>query len=243
MSALAGLQRDFLAAIFAPGAAPDARLDVYRRTVFANLQGALAAAHPVVCRLVGEAFFEGAAESYARAVPSTSGDLNEYGARFAGLLSGYAPANGLEYLADVARLEWALHESHLAADAGALDFEALARVAPGEQGAIRFQLHPAVRLLRSAHPVVAIWHANQEGRDGTPDRLEGPDHVLVRRAVLVAAPELLDEQAWSFLEAIGAGATLEEAGAAFTDAAAIAPALARLAGDGVLCGFRVPGAA
>ena len=88
MSALGELQAQFLDEIF--GDAPlDPRRAVYRRNVLANLHDALAAAYPVVRRLVGEAFFREAAERFARAHPSRSGDLHRFGEGFGQFLSRY----------------------------------------------------------------------------------------------------------------------------------------------------------
>jgi hypothetical protein len=245
MSGLAAIQREFLAALLAPGPGADARMEVYRRSVHDNLRGALAAAYPVVLRLVGETFFREAARRYARAVPSTSGDLNEYGAGFAAFLAGYPHASALEYLPDVARLEWALHESHHAADGGAPDLVALAGVDPRLQGEIRLRLDPAVRLIASPLPVLAIWEANQPGRDGTPARDAGPDRVLVRRDASGTAAVALSIDDWVFLSACERGATLDEACADLGDAAAdyLVAALARHARDGVVCGFDAPAGA
>jgi len=240
MSTLGPTQREFLAALFARAEPRDPGLAVYRRTVLANLGGALAGAFPVVRRLVGDAFFSEAARRHALDIPSTSGDLGEYGAEFARFLAGYSPAGGLEYLPGVARLEWALHESHRAAPAQRLDFGALARVPDNRRTAIRLLLHPAVRLVRSRHPVLAIWQANQSDRDGTPDRAAGADHVLVHRPDLAAGAQPIDEREWAFLAALRRGGALEEAAAAFPDPEAIGPALARMAAMGVFCGFEEP---
>jgi hypothetical protein len=236
---LAGAQRDFLAALLEEAPAPDAGLAIYRRAVFANWHGALAAAYPVTLRLVGAAFFREAAQRFARASASTSGDLNEFGAGFADFLAGYAHAAGLGYLADVARLEWAVHEAHLAADAPACDFDAFARVPAETHDAFRFHFHPAVRLLRSGHAVVALWAANQPARDGTPDRAAGPDCALVRRDEGGVRVELLPPADWEFLEALARGATLGEACALLADAD-LGRALARLSLPGVLRGFEAP---
>jgi len=84
MSALAALQRDFVARLFAADAPQDPRARLYRDNALATLSGALAATYPVVRRLVGDAFFGEAARRHALAVPSRSGDLNAYGGTFAG---------------------------------------------------------------------------------------------------------------------------------------------------------------
>jgi len=51
------------------------------------------------------------AQGYVLAVPSVSGDLEDYGSRFPAYLAGVERAHGLPYLVDVARLEWALLQS------------------------------------------------------------------------------------------------------------------------------------
>jgi hypothetical protein len=216
VSGLAALQREFLAALFTESAPPRAGLEVYRRNVLANLRAALAATYPVVRRLVGDAFFAEAAAQFARRVASASGDLHQYGGEFAPFLEDYPHARALPYLPDVARLEWLRHESYHARDAQAFDFAALARIAPSRHGEIRFVLHPGARLMRSPHPVAAIWEANQSGRDGTPDRAQGPGCVLVRREQYAVRVERLEEAEWEFLASVARGATLEEAGRALT---------------------------
>jgi hypothetical protein len=238
VTALASAQRDFLAAVLSPDEPESAGLATYRRNVLGARRAALASAHPVTLRLVGEAFFDEAARRYALATPSESGDLHGYGAGFAGFLAAYPHARGLPYLADVARLEWAVHESSFAADGAALDYAALASVPPESLAALRPLLHPASRLVRSEHAILAIWEANQPGRDGEPDRAQGPDRVLVRREGTGVRPIAVDEPQWALLEAFAAGASLGDACAALADPQAeLAPALARIATLGALGGF------
>lgn len=237
-------QSEFLEAVLeAHAAAPSPGLEVYRRTVRANLAGALAAAYPVVLRLVGDAFFAEAAARYGAANPSRSGDLHDYGESFAAFLEVYGPARGLACLPDVARLEWACHESHHAAGAAPFDMGALRGVTADALGDMRFTLHPAVRLLRSFHPIAAIWEANQPQRDGAPDRFAGPDHVVVRRENLAVRVERVDPAEWILLAGFGAGLTLEAASAALAPGDAeriLAASLARFVRDGVICGFTLP---
>ena len=235
---LARLQGDFLEAILAREEPADARLAVYHRSVRANQDAALASAYPVVRRLVGDAFFGEAAARYAQAFPSRSGDLHAYGSAFALFLAQYEHARDLAYLPDVARLEWAVHESRHAARGGSFDYERLGRVPAERLGVVRIALRPCVRLVSSIHPVLAIWEANQEGRDGTPDRA-GAELVAVRsdpafevRPVAVGAGE------WALLEAFAQGASLAEAAAECERRSLeLQAALARLVALDVLDGF------
>lgn len=235
MSALAALQREFLSALFAVEEPADSRTRIYRANVLANLGGALAATYPVVRRLVGAAFFEEAARRHALAIPSTSGDLDRYGATFPAFLAAYEHASALPYLPDVARLEWALHECGQAADARPLDVTALARVAPGSEGSVRVAMHPAVRLVASRHPILSIWEANQPARDGTPEGSGEAERVLVRRGAQGAVAERLDEAAWALAASLEGGASLDAACEAMgAQAARLPAALARFAAAGIL---------
>ncbi len=236
MSALARMQRDLLASIAAEPAGADRGLEVYRRNLRVVRRDALAEAYPVVLRLVGAAFFDEAARRYCLAVPSRSADLRLYGADFAAFLAAYAPARPHGYLPDVARLEWAVHESRHAADGTAFDFAALGGVPPAALGAVRLQLHPAVRRVRSVHPILALWEANQPPNDGTPARERGPDQVIVRREGFEVVPVLAQGAEWSLLRAFDEGETLANA-AASLQPGELEPALVRLGLLGVLGGF------
>lgn len=238
MSTLAALQRDFIEALYAADPPADPCLAIHHGNARAHWRGALAAACPTVRRLVGGVFFDAACDAYAREYPSRSGDLAAFGGDFARFLAGYAPAAALAYLADVARLDWALHESFHAAEAEPLDLAALARVREEDYGRLRLALHPAARLLESAHPVVAIWEANLAARDGTPGRTEGADRVLVMRHGFDPRPRALPTLDWEVLAHLAAGACLGEVCDALGDRAALLPeVLARYAAEGVLCRF------
>jgi hypothetical protein len=238
---LESLQRDFLAAVLAAAEPADARLAVYHRGARANRGGALALAYPVVARLVGDSFFAEAAARFGDAFPSRSGDLRTYGAEFAAFLAQYPHARGLDYLPDVARLEWAVHQARDAADDRGFDFAALGAVPAERVGQVRIRLRPCVRLVASAHPVLAIWEANQEGRDGTPEGLEGPQHVAVRRTrLLEVVPVAVAPGEWALLEAFARGVTLAAAAADCERAGqALESALRALAERDVLGSFEV----
>ena len=214
------------------------RLALYRDAILANRAGALRAAFPVVARLVGDAYFDEAARLYGEAVPPACADLNCHGATFPAFLATYSHAADMPWLADVAKLEWAWQESLAAADAPGLDFAALALVPEGEQAHLRFHLHPSVRLVRSAWPVLSIWEANQPERDGSPDRDEGADAVIVWREEQRVRLALLSPAEAAFVDGLARGLALEEAAGA-GDGGDFAAMLPRLGAHGMLCGFSI----
>jgi hypothetical protein len=232
-------QREFLDAVLAEKEPGDPRLAIYHRSARANRVAALAAAYPVVRRLVGQAFFDEAAARYGDTFPSRSGDLNVFGARFAAFLDRYPHAQGLPYLADVARLEWAVHESRLSAPGEALDYLALGAVPAGDLGRVIFRLRPSVRLVASPHPILSIWQANQDDRDGTPERTQGPEHVAVRvDATLEPVPLAVEPAEWALLQAFERGESLAQAAAGCAEQGwDLEAALATLATLHVLAGF------
>jgi uncharacterized protein len=212
--AVLGLAPDGATAFIAGSPARAAeRIAIYRRTLFANYRKALAATFPTVQRLLGAAPFHAAADAFVRAYPSTSGDLNSYGDRFAKFLDSATDAP--PYLPDVARLEWAIDEAHRAPEAPRVADAVLAAfslVAPERLPALRLRLDPSCRLLTSRFQVLQIWKAHQPNGGEAPISLDRDgDTLLVRRDASGVSLErnAAGEHAW--LVAISSGAALSEA--------------------------------
>jgi len=190
------------------------RVAIYRNSVHETLIGALRGTYPVIEKLVGEAFFRGAAELHVRGYPSTSGDVRRYGDGFAHFLENFAAAAKLPYLPDVARLEWAFSESFGAPDAPCrLDLAALAQVPQERWEELGFTLDPSVQLVASLYPVDRIWRVNQD--DARPDQRvsldEGGVHLLVLRSDDAVGIHRLDLAEHAFLSALQRGESLADA--------------------------------
>ena len=176
------------------GTARAERLGLYRGNLGATWRRTLGHAYPVVLALVGEEFFGGLARAYGRTYPSQDPDLNQFGSHFASFLSDFPPAAELPYLPDMARLEWALHLAHYAADAAGLPASTLAGLAPDQLETSRFGMHPACALIASPWQVLALWQAHQEGdsKGVFPEDLAGDTYVLVCRPQWKAQGAALD---------------------------------------------------
>jgi hypothetical protein len=227
------------------GLAPAQRLGIYRNTMLGALANALRLTFPAVHQLVGADFFDGAAQIFARDRAPCSADLNAYGAEFPDFLQTFTPAATLAYLADVARLEWAVSRALHAPDADALTMEQLAAVAAVDGDKVCFFAHPSVSTLRSAFAVDAIWRAVLRHDDlalAAIDPGSGPVSLLVQRMTPGVQVERLEEGAWRFATALFNGRPL---GAAIESAAGVdAPALlAQHLGAGRLVAFRLAGEA
>jgi hypothetical protein len=257
MRSLRELQSGFAAALLEPNAgraAPDIRADgispalrlgFYRSNVLENYRKALAATYPAIERLVGIGCFLNLASEYARRHASRSGDVGMHGERFADFLERHPVGRALPYLADVARLEWAIEESFYEADREGLPLERLARVPAEQVSALRFHLAPSSRLLRSRFPVHRIWQISQPDSVGD-ERVDfdaGAVQLLVRREGYAVTLDPLPAGEFAMLDALRAGYGFGEAFAyALTvdgelDAGAF---LRRHIASGVLCDFALP---
>ncbi|NVI84806.1 DUF692 family multinuclear iron-containing protein [Janthinobacterium sp. BJB401] len=231
LDALAAGQQAFATALldaqaalpaFAGEAVPQ-RFSLYRGNLSATWRRILGHAYPVVLALVGKAFFGGLARAYGRQYPSDSADLNEFGARFADFLASFPPVADLPYLPDMARLEWAVHLAHYAADAQGLAPESLATLHPDQLEARRFSLHPACVLLASGWQVAALWQAHQEGEEQGkfPQELQVASWALVCRTRWKAQVLVVDAAAHAALVMLQQGQTF---GAALDAAFELDPA-------------------
>lgn len=204
------------------------RFAVYRNNVIVSLTEALEAAFPAVARLVSAEFFRAMAGTFARAHPPRSPLIMLYGAGFPAFLAEFPPVAHLRYLPDVARLEQALRESYHAADAPPIAPSDLA-LPPETLAASRLHFAPAVRFIRSQHPIHSIWLANTSGGPRPPVR--GEDVLVTRPGLDPVAVTIPD--GGPILDALIAGASIGDAADAGPDAALEHLFAALLAGNAI----------
>ena len=189
------------------------RLQVYRNSIFAGLTEALRAIYPVINRLVGSEFFEHVARHFIGRHPSATGNLHDFGGEFPEFLATFPGASDLNYLPDVARLEWAYHRVFHAEDHAPLDLAALATVKPADYGRLHWQLHPACRLVESDFPILRIWQVNQDDSEcmETVDLSAGAARLLIIRRGLEVDLEILGPGEHALLHALAGGRTFADA--------------------------------
>ena len=180
-------QSDLLAAILASNLAaipakrePDQDvapgLQIYRANARASAARGLASNFPTVAALLGEANFQALAQSYWSQHPQRQGDLAEWGDELAAFIALQPGLQTWPYLADCARLDWAVHRCERAADS-MFDAASMGRLAGNESGtdtdtdtdtdlaSLRLQFMPGTALITSDWPLQLIHqaHALPEG--------------------------------------------------------------------------------
>lgn len=194
------------ALIRSSGIAAESRLRIYQNNVRTHFVEALRSTYPVIWRLVGEDYFRQTAWAFQRRHPSPSGDLNHAGGAFPDYLRTLHCRDDFRYLADVATLEWLIQESLLAPDHAPLDLQALAHVDTDDYDALRFTLHPTLRLFESEFPALRIWEAN--AGDAEPPALDlasGGERVAVMRLEGGLRLHRLDRGEYAFLKSLADG--------------------------------------
>lgn len=234
-SAFAGAVRDGDASAIAPfvvanGLDPARRIAIYANNVRENGLATLEAGFPVLLRLAGRDWFRQTGVNYLRRHPSPSGNMHYLGARLPEYLGAELADGPYAYFADVARLEWAYQEVLVAADHPSFEISALASVSPDDYGSLVFRVHPAVRLVESCYPVLAIWKANQPDATRMAPSISldaGASRVLIIRREDHVELRELGAAEFAVLAAFQGGATLGEAfeAAAGADASADLAAL------------------
>lgn len=183
MSALAHQQQRLLRALWephpqdaarlledwTPGADPAAYermvrgLRAYRSNGRALAVRALEGAYPVVAQLLGEDNFAPLAHRLWLQHPPACGDVAQWGAQLPACIEALPELAAEEpYLADVARLEWALHRAATAADAAA-DAASFALLLERDPAQLALRLAAGTQLLASRWPVASIVLAHLQG--------------------------------------------------------------------------------
>jgi len=207
------------AAMLAENVPPD-RLNIYRNTFVTGVTKALRLSYPAIYKLVGADFFEGAAGLFIARHPPRSAYLDEYGADFPEFLRDFQPAASLVYLADVARLEWAVNRAIHAVDVEPLDLARLSALPPEDQIRVCFVPHPSISLVRTDYPADVIWRGVLSGDDAALAAVDldaGPVRLLVERRTTGVEVSRLDDAAWHFATMLCEGHPLASVFIAATD--------------------------
>ena len=176
MNALAQQQQALLGALLAlPGSAQAAEaltglkaqvlapwtrgLAAYQANGHDLAERGLRAAYPVVAALVGDETFTTMACELWHRHPPVRGDLAWWGDALAVFVEHNPQLDAVPYLADVARVEWALHRAAGAPDASA-DPASFALLTQADAATFTLRLAPGTAVITSEWPVASLVTAH-----------------------------------------------------------------------------------
>lgn len=199
-------------------------LQAHRAHAAALAERALASFFPTVAQWLGPPAFAAMAQAFWQACPPVRGDVAQWGGALPDFIAAAADLAAEPGLPDLARLEWAVQQADMAADAGEAG-TGLDLLATADPLGLWLQLPPGTAVLSSPHPVATIWLAH---RSAAADRFApvrqalaqgGGEHALIWRQGWRAQVHLLTDHAACFTRAVLAGRpvgqALHDAGPAF----------------------------
>jgi hypothetical protein len=174
------------ASLSAPGwLAPGAEgtpLAPYQGHVRALAPRVLSQAYPTVHIMLGDEVWPRVAQQLWLCHPPHEGDLNRWGEDLPDWLAAQDELSAWPWLPDVARLDWACHDSAQATDAE-LETASLEQLPLEDPDRLVIRLMPAARIVSSAWPVVSLYRAHHAAAANA-----SPDDVLVTVQQLLAEP-------------------------------------------------------
>jgi hypothetical protein len=148
---LTNFQADFLAALNATEIPESPALAVYHATCLYGRIDVLSATYKMTLKALGGDAFKAFARDFVRDHMATSGNMTTYGASFGDFLNHHP--HSPDWLPDLVRFEWALHQAHHAKDATPCDFSDLL------EPANPIALHPSVQILATGFDTATLYTA------------------------------------------------------------------------------------
>lgn len=189
----------------------EARLSIYKNNTFISLHHALLNIFPATEKLVGADFFKFMAYQFIEKNPPSDGCLLFYGEKFSNFLKGKEELQSMPFVADIAQLEWHVHEcTHGADEAG---FSPLSLNLNAEQMLQQpFKVLENVRFVNSQTKCASLWAFLAENKEGeTPSfGVQEPEFYMVfRDEKLDVHVKILTENEFNFLQKFAQKNTLE----------------------------------
>lgn len=182
------------------------RAMVYRNSSLSAATEALRSNYPGTAAIMGADFFGSMARSYIDANRPKARSLVGYGQTLVQFISAAQSEHRLAWLSDVAALDRAWLEAHLASDQSVMlpgDFAELAdRVDNVEK--VRLSFVPSVRLRVVSWSVFDLWRELRKGQVPTQklDVLQSPEQVLLWRSEHEVQVRRLSAAEYTFLQAL-----------------------------------------
>ena len=187
------------------------RLDIYRDAYRLRLIEVLGNDYPVLKAHAGDERFDAIATAYIAAHPSAFRNVRWFGGEMPGFLRRQPGHVDRPVFADLALFEWTLGLAFDAPDQDAVDFAAVASVAPADWPGLRFRAHASLQVIELGTNAVAIWKTiDGDGQDITAEAVSEPvAWAIWRKALSPYFRSLAPDEAWA-LASLRDGASFGE---------------------------------
>ena len=221
-------QQQLLSAIWQPGECDDAGnvfcqqgVDIYRRNLLANATRSLSISFPTLFQLLDSDVSDLLTHQLLHYSAPIQGDWGQWGAHLPSLIEQSTMIENYPYLADCARLDWAIHLALHGADQ-MLDKSSLQRLADTELKHLVVEFNQNLLLIDSDFPLDDIFYAHHgEAQLDKDTAMSRAQHALagdlVRQSYLVFRPEfqpkvtVITQSEAVFMQQLMVGLSLENA--------------------------------
>ena len=197
---------------------PVQRFGIYHRAYRLRLCEVLRDSFAKTCAYMGSDLFDGQASVFVMQQPPTERNLGRYGAALPAFFQQIYPDNPELY--ELAQLDWDLRSRFDGVDAPALTVEALAPNTNGEIPCLSMAspLHQSVVLRNSRTNALKLWRAIDDDVE-VPEvqQQEVGSGLVAWRWDLQPNFMSLDAAQYSFMHALAAGASIQDASERFVD--------------------------
>ncbi len=132
----------------------------YRGNAGALAERALGSAFPTIAALIGAESFAGLARHFWHEHPPVRGDVGEWGDALPAFIAASEQLAEEPYMADSARLDWAVHAATRAADVSGVWPPALDALTTTDPALLRMQLAAGAAVVGSRWPIATVWRAH-----------------------------------------------------------------------------------
>ena len=192
---------------------PERALKIYQQNLQMTAARSLSISYPVLQQMVGEqAMFILAQRLLAWEKPAT-GDWADWGSQLGQVIESSELAGEHPYLADIARLEWALQVVGRST-VNAFDRASLQLLTEVDPEHLTIKLQPSLTVLESPFPVQPMWQLHRDSH-GQHDLSEGLEIIMQHRANTHFAvvyqqhnkpkADVVDQQQYAWLQGVQHG--------------------------------------
>ncbi|WP_076414004.1 DNA-binding domain-containing protein [Shewanella sp. UCD-KL12] len=220
--------------------AQGSRLGIYRNNSLQALTSTLRITFPICFELVGEHCFNLLAKEYIQSNPMLEINLNHYGEKFPLFLEQVIGTSEqfskVEYLGQMAQLEWLIQLSYYAADSlNCLPIAQIAEVNEQQHKDLLLLLRPDVFILQSGYPLYDIWLTHQQDTHIDIDFSQSEYYFSISRDPYKPLVKQINEHHYCLLHALSKGESLGE----MIEQGVEMSSLPEWIAAGWVCGFRM----
>lgn len=177
------------------------RVWIYQNNVFGAVQDYLSEVYPATKGVVGDDFFKQMVHHFVQSNAPEQGNIHLYGERLIDLCEKTNGLEGLPYIADLMRYEWAIHCAYFAVTSDALDPASLPQE---ELLTCGVEFNDSVSILSSDFPIYEIQRQSLPSytAEVSIDLAQSQDSLLVYKLDHKVDSKIISHEQFEFLKEI-----------------------------------------